>query len=145
MVYEGSPIHESFPDIAPAHLPTVYQVLLGSHEYYRTHLQYEPWILDLQRRIDAGETEVYQLIRDGSVIGTGSLYSQDEDCGVLAAIAILPEYRHQGLGSRMTRFLVQRILSLGKTPRLIAGYDEVAQMYRQAGFAACGRWGELYL
>jgi predicted GNAT family acetyltransferase len=45
----------------------------------------------------------------------------------------------------MSRFLVKRILEKGKTPRLISGYDEVAELYRQVGFETRGRWGELYL
>ena len=85
------------------------------------------------------------LTVDGKVVGTGSIISQDETCGAIAAVAVIPEYRHRGLGSRISRFLVQRILELGKTPRLISGYDAVAELYMQIGFAPCGRWGELYL
>ena len=33
----------------------------------------------------------------------------------------------------------QRIREAGKTPRLVSGYDEVAELYRQIGFAPCGR------
>ena len=56
----------------------------------------------------------------------------------------VPEHRHKGLGGRISRFLVQRIQQKGKTPRLIAGYDQVAELYCEIGFAPCGRWGELY-
>ena len=64
---------------------------------------------------------------------------------MIAAVAVVPEYRHRGLGTRITRFLVKRIQEKGKIPRLISGYDEVAELYRQVGFESCGRWGELYL
>ena len=64
---------------------------------------------------------------------------------MIGAVAVVPEHRHKGLGAYITRFLVQRIQSMGKTPRLVSGYDEVAELYRQFGFAPCGRWGELYL
>ena len=63
---------------------------------------------------------------------------------MLGAIAVVPEHRHKGLGGRISRFLVQRIQQKGKTPRLIAGYDQVAELYCEIGFAPCGRWGELY-
>lgn len=145
MVYRGGPIEDTFDDIAPADLNEVFSVLQQSHEYYRTHLQFEPWSSDLTRRMACGFTEVYQLTVDGKVVGTGSIISQDETCGAIAAVAVIPEYRHRGLGSRISRFLVQRILALGKTPRLISGYDAVAELYMQIGFAPCGRWGELYL
>ena len=61
------------------------------------------------------------------------------------AIAVVPEYRHRGLGSYISRFLVSKIQETGKTPRLISGYDEVAELYKKINFVPCGRWGELYL
>ncbi|MDY5612635.1 GNAT family N-acetyltransferase [Dysosmobacter sp.] len=145
MVYRGNPVEDDFPDITPGDPLAVFSVLQRSHEYYRTHLRFEPWAEDLGRRLDTGLAELYQLEVDGEVVATGSISSQDDECGVIAAVAVVPEYRHQGLGSRISRFLVKRILEMGKTPRLISGYDEVAELYRQVGFAPCGHWGELYL
>ena len=145
MVYDGDPVEDSFPNMQTAQLPEVFRVLQESHEYYRTHLNYDIWSADLNSRIAQGFTQVFQLIQDGRVVGTGSIFSQDETCGVLAAIAVIPEYRHRGLGKYISRFLVSRIQAMGKTPRLISGYDEVAELYRQIGFVSCGRWGELYL
>ncbi len=145
MVYRGGPVEEDFPDITPGDPLAVFSVLQRSHEYYRTHLRFESWAEDLGRRLDTGLAEVYQLELDGEVVATGSIASQDEECGVIAAVAVVPEYRHRGLGSRISRFLVKRLLKLDKTPRLISGYDEVAELYRQVGFEPCGRWGELYL
>ena len=95
--------------------------------------------------LSRGLSELYQLEVDGAVIGTGSVASTDDECGVIGAVAVVPEHRHKGWGSYITRFLVQRIQATGKTPRLVSGYDEVAELYRQIGFAPCGRWGELYL
>lgn len=145
MVYEGGPQEKTDPDIRSGSLPEVFQVLQKSHEYYRTHLKYRPWAADLERKQAMGLAELYQLELDGKVVGTGSIASEDGECGVIAAVAVIPEYRHQGLGSRISRFLVGRIQEKGKTPRLISGYDEVAELYRRIGFVPCGRWGELYL
>lgn len=145
MVYRGEESSASFPHIAPGKLQEVYSVLRQSHPYYEAHLQYAPWSADLSRRIEAGVSEVYQLELDGQVVATGSIASEDEACGVIAAVAVIPKRRHQGLGTQMSRFLVQRILEKGKTPRLISGYDEVAALYQSIGFVPCGRWGELYL
>lgn len=145
MVYPGQPVPEEFPDIRQGVLEDVFQVLQQSHEYYRTHFRFDSWSADLRQKLDRGLMELYQLEAEGQVVGTGSILSEDDECGVLAAVAVVPEYRHRGLGSRISRFLVQRIREKGKTPRLISGYDEVAQLYRQVGFETCGRWGELYL
>lgn len=145
MVYRGGPLHDTDPDIVPGELPAVFDVLQRSHEYYRRHLRFGPWAAGQAQTLSRGLTELYQLVVDGQTAGTGSIASEDDACGVAAAVAVAPEYRHRGLGSRISRFLTQRILEKGKTPRLISGYDEVAELYRRIGYVPCGRWGELYL
>ena len=145
MVYHGGGIAETFSDISTGDLETVFGILQRSHEYYRTHLTFNVWSDDLRQKLSRGLMELYQLELDGEAVGTGCIVSEDDECGVIAAVAVVPEYRHRGLGSRISRFLVQRILEKGKTPRLISGYDEVAELYQQVGFEPCGRWGELYL
>lgn len=145
MVYRGGAVEGGFSDLTPGALPAVFDVLQRSHEYYRTHLTFEAWAGDLTQKLERGLMELYQLERDGEVVGTGSIISEDEECGVIAAVAVVPEWRHKGLGAHISRFLTKRILEKGKTPRLISGYDEVAELYRQVGYETCGRWGELYL
>lgn len=144
MVYRGLPLEQSTEGFVRGDFQTVFDILQRSHEYYQTHLSFATWSADLQRKIACGLAELYQLELDGEAVGTGCIISEDDECGVLGAIAVVPEHRHKGLGGRISRFLVQRIQQKGKTPRLIAGYDQVAELYCEIGFAPCGRWGELY-
>lgn len=145
MVYLGDAPEGDFSNIRPGRLEDVFAVLQQSHEYYRTHLTFETWSGELALKLEKGLMELCQLEVDGKVVGTGSIISEDEECGAIAAVAVIPEYRHRGLGSHITRYLMERICQKGKKPRLISGYDEVAELYRQLGFITCGRWGELYL
>ena len=145
MVYRGGLVEGTFDNMRPGDPRTVFEVLQRSHEYYRTHFVFAQWFSDWEQRLSRGLSEIYQLEHNGEVVGTGSILSSDDTCAVIGAVAVVPEHRHQGLGSYISRFLVQRIQTMGKTPRLISGYDEVAELYRQMGFAPCGRWGELYL
>ena len=145
MEYKGGNICPDFPDIKPADLHDVYSVLQQSHEYYRTHLKFEPWANNLTKLADCGAAKVYQLERDGQPIGTGSIISQDDTHAAIAAVAVVPEYRLQGIGTYITKFLIKEIFAMGKTPCLISGYDEVAELYRKIDFLSYGRWGELYI
>ena len=145
MVYQGKAMPEEVISLSPGRLPDVFDVLQKSHEYYRKHAKFDTWSADWERRLSLGLSEVYQLERDGQVIGTGSIGSEDDECGIVGAVAVVPEWRHQGLGSEISRFLTRRILEKGKKPRLMAGYDAVAELYRRVGFVECGRWGELVL
>ncbi len=145
MVYGRASVQDSFPELLPADPQTIFSVLQRSHEYYRTHLNFDPWGRDLRNRLSRGLSELYQLKVDGETVGTGSIASEDDSSAVIAAVAVLPEYRRRGLGSCITSFLTKRILEKGKIPRLISGDDKVADLYRHLGFEVCGRWGELYL
>ena len=145
MEYKGGNICPDFPDIKVADLKDVYSVLQQSHEYYRTHLKFEPWANHLNKLTDCGCAKIYQLEKDGKPVGTGSIISQDDTHAAIAAVAVLPEYRLQGLGSYITKFLIKEIFAMSKTPCLISGYDEVAELYRKIDFLSYGRWGELYL
>ncbi|MEG2959154.1 MAG: GNAT family N-acetyltransferase [Oscillospiraceae bacterium] len=145
MVYNGGPIPGNFDDIDKGDLMEVFGVLQASHEYYRTHFQCDTWSAELGEKLEKGLIELYQLSLDGQAVCTGSILSEDDECGVVCAVAVRPEYRHRGLGAHMSTFLTNRILEKGKTPRLNSGYDAVAELYRQVGYVTCGRWGELYL
>ncbi len=145
MKYTGGPLRAEDPDVSPGEPDTVFAILQGSHPYYREHLRFEPWREMLTRQLRAGQTEVWQLRAEGVWAGTGALSFRDDECCVLGEIAVLPAYRRRGLGSRITRYLTARTLAQGKTPRLMAGYDEVAELYRALGFEPTGRWGELFL
>ena len=146
MAYDGGKIAGDFAGITPqADLREVFSVLQQSHEYYRAHLQYDRWAADLSRKLELGLMELVQLNEGGVPIGTGSIVSEDDQAGAIAAVAVIPAFRGRGLGTKISQYLVNRILDKGKTPVLISGYDAVAALYRQVGFHEIGRWGELYL
>lgn len=126
-------------------LPTVFSVLQQSHDYYRTHLQFESWAAELTKKLDLGLAELVMLVEDGKPVATGSIGSQGSEAAVVAAIAVVPEARHKGLGREISVYLTRRILEKKKKPVLISGYDEVAELYRQIGYTECGRWGGLRL
>jgi len=49
---------------------------------------------------------------DGTPVGTGRLYIDDESRFHLGTIAVLPEYRHRGFGDLIARMLLYRALDL---------------------------------
>ncbi|MEG1206962.1 MAG: GNAT family N-acetyltransferase [Angelakisella sp.] len=147
MAYDGEPIAGDYSDIQPAdNLREVFSVLQQSHEYYRTHLTFECWSQEIALKLDKGLMELV-ILRDetGVPIGTGSVASEDAKSGAIAAVAVIPTHRGRLLGTKISSYLVNRVLEKGKQPVLISGYDAVAQLYRKVGFHETGRWGELYL
>lgn len=146
MKYTGEPFTTgTIEPQAATSLDDVYDILLQSHEYYRTHLNFTEWSDNYRRLLSQNLCELYEFKVDGKAVATGSIASEDDHAGVLAAIAVIPPYRNTGIGSAVTRFLTNRVLQKGKTPMLLAGYDAVAELYRRLGYVDNGSWGELYL
>ena len=123
----------------------VYEVLCQSHEYYRDHLEYQPWAQDLVLRWQKEKAWTVLLWENQRPVGTGSILSTSQQAGAIAAVAVVPDCRGKGYGSAISAWLTNAILKQGKKPVLISGYDEVAALYRGLGYRETGRWGELYL
>lgn len=138
---------EDFASIKPcSDLSEVFSVLQKSHEYYRAHLDFKSWSEDINIKLEKKLLELYTLYdNDNTPIGTGCIVSQNDECAVVAAVAVIPAHRHKKLGSLISKFLTNRILSKSKTPKLISGYDEVSELYLSIGYEKVARWGELYL
>lgn len=146
MEYPSKQIPTNYIDMRPCeNLKEVFDVLQKSHKFYQEHYTFETWSKDVAKRKAANEAEEYVLEIDGEVIGCGSVGAIDDEVATVSSIAVIPERRCHGYGSGITMFLVKRIIELGRKPVLIAGYDEVAELYDKLGFNKCGKWGELYL
>jgi ribosomal protein S18 acetylase RimI-like enzyme len=75
---------------------------------------------------------------DGEVAGGGSAAPRG-DGAELMGIAVQPRYRHRGLGSAITRTLVDAVRRNGaRIVLLSAASDEAASIYRRIGFADVG-------
>lgn len=146
MQYNAKQCGEMARDIYPAmDLYEVFQVLQQSHEYYRTHFQFDSWSADIVQKLEAKVMELYVVYHQGKPVGTGAIIAKSPQHEVIAAVAVIPEFRHQKLGTKISQFLTQQIVSRNKTPVLISGYDAVANLYESIGYKKMGRWGELYL
>jgi GNAT superfamily N-acetyltransferase len=145
MYFQGGRTGEDFSDVQLGAPRAVFDVLRRSYGYYPAHYTYESWSADLKRKQTKGLAEVYLLLAEGIAVATGSITAEDDECGIVGAVAVLPEYRHRGFGTRISRFLTERIMEKGKTPRLMSGEDKVADLYTKSGYEVCGRWGQLFL
>jgi ribosomal protein S18 acetylase RimI-like enzyme len=75
---------------------------------------------------------------DGEVAGGGGSAPR-ADGAELMGIAVLPKFRHRGLGSAITRCLVNEVRERGaRVVLLSAASDGAASIYRQVGFVDVG-------
>jgi len=86
--------------------------------------------------VDKKATHVI-AIDDGKVVGTGRLMFYEEEARV-ERIAVLSEYRKKGIGSQITRFLIERAKE--KDPSTISANVQTRALdfYGKLGFVPIG-------
>ena len=72
--------------------------------------------------------------RDGVVVGCGALHVMWEDLGEVRTVAVLPEFKGTGLGSRILETLLERALVLGLRRVFCLTFE--TEFFGRHGFAA---------
>ena len=145
MVYQGE-MPPADPAVHTGTREEVFDLLQRGHPYFRAHhADFAPWAEEMARKQELGLAELFVMEAEGQLVGTGSIGAEDDECGVITSVAVVPEFRRRGYGGRITSAVTRRILEKGKVPRMNAGYEAVARLYRSLGFVDCGRWGCLCL
>jgi ribosomal protein S18 acetylase RimI-like enzyme len=119
------------PDLAASN-NVVHAAFGGSDEIVEKPLGKQP---DMVRD---GLLVVAAAYVDGQVAGGGTSAPRG-DGAELMGIAVPPRYRRRGLGSDLTRALVNAVRERGaRTVLLSAANDDAASIYRQVGFVDAG-------
>jgi GNAT superfamily N-acetyltransferase len=97
----------------------------------------EEWNLDLPRLFSfhVGHSYFYPLVAevDGRIIGCGIAIIH-ADVSWLGTIIVLPEYRRQGIGQKITSTLIDYCRSKGCTSQLLTSSEMGESVYRKLGF-----------
>jgi len=112
-------------------LKAVYGILCDSFEMGA----FEPWYCDISRRLRTETAIQYWLKGEGCAFVTA-----DTDRLFLSAVAVSPNQRGQGVGSRM----LEGILSehRGKQAAVYSRNPNADRFYKRLGFEEIGRWFE---
>lgn len=99
--------------------------------------EFEPFYLDLSHRTRHGTAAVCQIAPAAASVAVFG-----EDASLITAVGVLPEYRRQGLGSRVVQKMEQR---LSGRVYLLRAENENERFYASLGYRPCGAWcaGEL--
>ena len=125
MRFEGTPLMEKL--VCYPMLEEVYFVLKTGFD-----IEFEPWYLDISHRIRHGISRCYMLE------GCCALAVQYNTNGeaLLSQVAVLPERRGEGLGTRFVRAVCGE---LAPSEVYVLCEDGLKGFYEKAGFVFCGR------
>ena len=85
---------------------------------------------------DTPETMYILALDDVLPVATARLFPADETTMMLGRIVVLPEYRHQGLGSRVVSAAEQWARELGYEKTAVESRDNKQEFYEKLGYRA---------
>ena len=85
---------------------------------------------------DTPETRYIVVVDDFLPVATCRLYGLDQQCVMLGRIVVLPEYRHQGLGSLVVKEAEDWARELGFTVSVLESRENKIPFYEKLGYVA---------
>lgn len=85
---------------------------------------------------DTPNTKYTVAVDDYLPIATCRLYPEDKDRIMLGRIVVLPEYRHQGIGTLVVREAEEWAKELGFTKAVVESRDNKIPFYESMGYVA---------
>ena len=100
--------------------------------------EFEPFYLDLSHKLRHGTALALTEQDQETLTGCAVVSAISESAAILSALAVLPEYRRQGIGSR----LVRRTEGCfpGKTLYVFREKEKHRDFYRELGFTKTDTW-----
>ena len=85
---------------------------------------------------DTPQTKYVVIVDDFLPVATCRLYAIDDAHVMLGRIVVLPEYRHQGLGTTVVREAEQWAMELGYQVAVVESRDNKIAFYEALGYVA---------
>lgn len=71
-------------------------------------------------------------------VGTARIRETEQNTAKLERLAVLPEYRQQGIGTQLMKVAIATVIQQNKSRVIVHAQAYIAPLYRQLGFKAIG-------
>ena len=87
--------------------------------------------------LDTSATHLLAYL-DLEAVATARVRAIDANTVKIERLAVLPAYRHQGIGRQLMRFALSLAIQQGKTVAVVHAQKYIAQLYTSLGFEIVG-------
>lgn len=117
-----------------------YRDEIAAIKYIRTQVFQIEQGVSAELEFDGLDADAIQFLAysNGKAIATARVREIDVNIAKIERLAVLPEYRKQGVGKRLMESAVSVIASLDKSLAIVHAQEYVASLYQQLGFEIVG-------
>ncbi len=87
---------------------------------------------------DGGNTKYIVVTDEDFPVATARLYPVDDSVMMIGRVVVLPEYRHNGLGTMVVRECERWGAELGFKKAVLESRDNKVAFYQKIGYEICG-------
>ena len=128
------------PDIKKA-----YELILKCADENFNPPAFEDFYVDINHKLRHNTMRIYGVEEKGELVSVAMTVAESSTAGILGAVACNPDYRKQGFGSAIVKYLSDILLEENKTVYLYRAENANISFYNNLGFVEMGLWREYYL
>ncbi|MCR4890938.1 MAG: GNAT family N-acetyltransferase [Lachnospiraceae bacterium] len=110
--------------------------------YVRIQAMAKKHHITLQQEFDGHDnpdTKYIVVTDDDFPVATARMYPIDEESVMIGRVVVLPEYRHQGIGTQVVRECEAWAFEMGYRRAVLESRDNKVDFYKQMGYSTCGQ------
>ena len=117
-----------------------YQDEIAAIEYIRTKVFQKEQRVSAELEFDGLDADAIQLLAylNGKAVGTARIREVDASTAKIERLAVLPEFRKQGIGKRLMESALSVVYDLDKSLVIVHAQEYIARLYQQLGFKIVG-------
>lgn len=106
---------------------------------------FDDFYVDVNHKLRHGTMRMCGVAEDDKLVAVAMTVAESNDGAVLGAVACHPDYRKNGYGSSVVKYITNLLVSENKTVYLHRAKNANQSFYNTLGFEESGRWKEYYL
>ena len=105
---------------------------------------FEDFYVDVNHKLRHKTMRMYGIKENDTLVAVAMTVAESGNGAVLGAVSCDPEYRKQGYGSSIVKYISNRLINENKTVYLHRAQNANVAFYNKLGFVESGKWREYY-
>ena len=105
---------------------------------------FEDFYVDVNHKLRHNTMRMYGIKENDTLVAVAMTVAESGNGAVLGAVSCDPEYRKQGYGSNIVKYISNRLINENKTVYLPRAKNANVSFYNTLGFKETGTWREYY-